>query len=370
MNAPRHGLVVAFALAFALGLALPLAAQEATPPEPAGSWLERLKVGVLADVVYAHNSNDPASRRNFIAGNATSASRADEISLDLAAVELLLAPEPVGFRLLIGAGDTVEVLHSGEPDGGRDRLGPVVYASMSWAPPAVSGLALEAGLFSSHIGFESALPRDNWNLAPSYLATYTPYYQAGVKGTYAFGENWSGELHVVNGWQTARDANEALSFGGKLAWARDGWSVALNGWAGPEQADNDSDLRTLVDLVVAAPISERWRLGFESYLGAEERAGGDAEWLAAAGYVRFDPCERFFVAARAEWFDDPDAGITGFSQTLEAATLTFAWRPAEALTLRLEGRADRSDQPVFDGETGDATEERQQLALLSAHLAF
>jgi hypothetical protein len=38
---------------------------------------------------------------------------------------------------------------------------------------------LDAGIFTSHIGFESAISKDNWTLTRSLMAENSPYYEAG-----------------------------------------------------------------------------------------------------------------------------------------------------------------------------------------------
>ncbi|GAB4125683.1 MAG: hypothetical protein OHK0045_10190 [Raineya sp.] len=43
---------------------------------------------------------------------------------------------------------------------------------------------IDAGIFSSHIGFESAISKNCWTLTRSLLADNTPYYEAGIKATY------------------------------------------------------------------------------------------------------------------------------------------------------------------------------------------
>ena len=53
------------------------------------------------------------------------------------------------------------------------------------------------------------------------------------------------------------------------------------------------------------------------------------------------------LALRAEYFHDPDGGITPFSQDLWEVTLTFEYRPHPQLILKLEGRYDHSTAAAF-----------------------
>jgi hypothetical protein len=49
-------------------------------------------------------------------------------------------------------------------------------------------LWLDAGIFGSHMGFESALSIDNPTLTKSFVAENSPYYWSGAKLTYHIGE--------------------------------------------------------------------------------------------------------------------------------------------------------------------------------------
>lgn len=54
----------------------------------------------------------------------------------------------------------------------------------------------------SHLGFESAVGIDCWNLTRSILAENSPYYETGIKLNYT---NKKQDLyiafHLLNGWQ-------------------------------------------------------------------------------------------------------------------------------------------------------------------------
>lgn len=85
---------------------------------------------------------------------------------------------------------------------------------------------IEAGLFPSHIGFESAIGYDCWNLTRSILAENSPYYEQGVRIKHqTHNQKWFLSLLLLNGWQTMRRVpgglgNDGLypSFGHQLTW--------------------------------------------------------------------------------------------------------------------------------------------------------
>jgi hypothetical protein len=366
------------ALCLFLASAARLTAQEpgpSTPAEKEESEPEKEKVfelGGFIDLYYSHNDNRPAGHTNFFPGAGVAAKRAEEFALNWAALEIRRDPDPVGFRLVAAAGNAVEVLHSGEPEGetvGRDELRHVYRASVSYA--VSDRLLIEGGIYPSHIGFESALPRDNWNYTGSWTANFSPYYQTGVKAVWSFADGWSAGLHVVNGWQVIADNNDAKSLGAHLGWSSERSSVTVNGWAGPELPDDDSHQRTLLDLVATTKVTDALSVAFEGYLGRQELPEtASASWSSLAGYARYQLNPEWAAAVRVERFDDPDGGISGLSQTIEEGTLTFEHRPHEKLLLKLEGRYDRSTEPIFNGEVEEQGEKNQLLLVLGSIVTF
>src|SRR5678809_972836 len=66
--------------------------------------------------------------------------------------------------------------------------------------PVGHGLTVEAGLFPSHLGFESFPTRDNWNYSHAWMADLAPYYQAGARVSYPFTRHLRAQLLWLNGW--------------------------------------------------------------------------------------------------------------------------------------------------------------------------
>jgi len=303
-----------------------------------------LLIHVFVDGYYAWNGNHPASHENFIAGTGTTAERANELSLNLAAVELIRDPAPVGFHLSLVAGTGADVVHAAE----REGFHHVYQASIIYKPN--DHLTLEGGIFPSHIGFEGFFSKDNWNYTRGWLGELSPYYQTGVHAGYQFSKQWYGELHVLNGWQIITDNNDAKSIGAKIAYGGNRLSASLNTLDGPELPNDDRHWRHFGDLIATWKATETLSLGGSLDRGHQELPGDTAaNWLGLGGYARYAFDGRHAVAARVERFRDPDAGISGFSQKLTEGTLTYELRPTPNLILKVEGRRDHSTANVFDG---------------------
>ena len=323
----------------------------------------------FVDAAFLWNANRPANHENFIPGTGTTGKRANELTLNLAQVQWSRAPsdkQPLGFTLSLVAGEGTEVVHAGEPKGG-DEFRHIYQASLAWR--LQNGVLLEAGIYPSHIGFEGFYSKDNWNYTRSWLGELSPYYQTGIKASYAFNERWSGQLHVLNGWQLINDNNGGKSIGAQVAYTSGALTASLNMFVGPELADDDDSMRKLADVVVLYRVTPKLQLAGSVDLGAQERPGGeDANWRGVGAYARYAIDDRHAVALRAEEFRDPDSGISGAPQRLREATLTYELRPGEHLILKLETRYDRSTAGVF-GER-DGVRDRQFLALAGAVVTF
>jgi hypothetical protein len=331
----------------------------------------------LVDVFYAVNSNRPLDGASFLPGTGTTARRASELTVNAAALEVALDPRPIGFHLTLAFGGGPDVVHAAEPamPSTSSAIWRSVYqASVSWTAPIGSGLLLEAGIYPSHIGFESFFSRDNWNYTRGWMGEFSPYYQAGVKAAYSFDAHWSAQLHFLNGWQTIGENNRAKAVGTQIAWTGDRGSAAFNTFAGPELPGDDSHWRLFGDLTAQLKATPWLALGATADLGWQDRPGGAALWHGAALYARATLSALAAIAVRAEYYDDRDGFFSGAAQVLRDGTVTLELRPAEQLILKLEARHDIAGAPVFTSRpdaSGNATfSTTQTLAVASALAAF
>ena len=162
---------------------------EASPADAAGVALHG-----WVDVFYAFNANRPPDGASFLPGTGTTARRANEFNVNAAAIDVSLDPKPVGFHLTLAFGSGLDVVHAAEP--ALPATGPEIWrsiyqASVSYTAPIGRGILFEAGIYPSHIGFESFFSKDNWTYTRGWMGEFSPYYQAGVKASYAFDAHWS-----------------------------------------------------------------------------------------------------------------------------------------------------------------------------------
>lgn len=330
----------------ALAVSLSARAQE-TP-----AHLGPVEVRGFVDLYADYNANRPADGANFIAGTTgTSAARADELSINLAQLSFTLPPAPIGFTLAVGTGTGAQVVTASEVT--APGTSPALWRMLQQAYIVykVYKLTIQAGLYPSQVGLESFPSRENWTYTRGWMGEFSPYYQAGVMAGYDFSEEWSAQLHLLNGWQMIGDVNDGKTLGTQVAWKRGAASVLLNGLLGPELPHDDRHLRGLLDLVATLPLSPG--LSFQGSADAgmqQEPQGPTRSWRAAEALLRYQLTGAVAAVVRAEVFADPHGGISGTPQTLVDGTAVLEVRPDKTLLVKIEGRYDHSTAAVFSGQ--------------------
>lgn len=354
------------------GQETPAPAPTPTPaPAPAGVQLHG-----LVDVYASWNPNRPFDHTNFEPGTGTTALKANELGLNLAALDVSLDPKPVGFHIVAVAGTGTDVVHAAELHPNNVRY--IYQASVSYNLNVGRGVLFEAGIQPSHIGYEVFFSKDNPNYTRGWMGEFSPYYSTGLKVATSFNDNWSGQLWLLNGWQNIEDNNSGKAFGTQIAYAKDALGFSVNTFFGPELPDDDSHWRSFVDVVGTWKISENVNIAASVDLGRQTRPQADAaSWQGASVWLRYllsssssPSSPSSAIAFRAEYFHDPDNGISGFAQTLWEGTLTFEYRPHPQLILKLEARYDHSTADAFKGPSEGDPRHDQKLLVLGAVATF
>jgi hypothetical protein len=161
------------------------------------------------------------------------------------------------------------------------------------------------------------------------------------------------------GWeQSLKDNNDMIDFLAQFAWKmNDKLTLTLGTVIGPEQTDNNSDYRSVFDVIVAYAATDKLSFGLNGDYGYESDAGidgDDAQWYGVAGYTSYKVHPMFTVQGRLEWYEDPD-GARGLDTTVYEATLGENIKPfpdskyVSGLVFRPEVRYDYAGDAIFDG---------------------
>lgn len=180
-------------------------------------------------------------------------------------------------------------------------------------------LWLDAGVFPSHIGFESAISKDCATLSRSILAENTPYFETGVKLTYQHNSKWTFAALVLNGWQKINWAKgkSLPSFGTQIIFQPNGkWLFNYSTFIGTDYTDSFRKMRYFHNLyAIYSPISQlTFTLGFD--IGTEQKAKNSSQynlWFSPVLIIRYKPVSKFAMAARYEFYSDKNGVIINTS---------------------------------------------------------
>jgi hypothetical protein len=284
------------------------------------------------------------------------------LSLNFVRATIAHAPDPIGFRVDVGAGDTPDAYLRSDP---ASISNPDVARAFSYFEqafvtarvPVGSDLSIDMGKFGTPVGFEDNESPSNWNYSRSLLFTLAePTYHMGARVTYPASAVIAFSIFWLNGWNTnVIDGNGMRSFAG-AATVKPADDVELVFvYAGgleraPTQLANPTlAFRNEFDGYLEYDPTDALKLAATADYGIEASAGGVSYW-GVGGYVQYGPLPWLGGALRGEYFDDPDGFTTGTAQRLDEATATLqtTTRVGEASVIgRVEFRRDQSDRAVF-----------------------
>ena len=178
--------------------------------------------------------------------------------------------------------------------------------------------------------------------------------------TYPWSDRLSTSFGVNNGWDVVDDNNSGKTIEWQVAVTpTENSFFTFSGTYGPEQANDNRDDRTLIDVVLGYNPTDRLSLMLNYDYGQEEDATiEDTEngtWHGVAGYARYQFNDRYALALRGEYFADFDGVRTGTGVgdiRLWELTLTNEFRLYEDLITRLEYRHDHATNAVFTDSSG------------------
>ncbi len=196
-------------------------------------------------------------------------------------------------------------------------------------------LWVDAGIFASHLGFESAISTQNLALSRSLVAENSPYYLSGVNLTYAPNDQWTILFNVSNGWQLMRDNNKHPAFGTQIQFSPNDVltfnSSTFIGREVPGSTRYFHDFYTIVSPSDKISFIGCFDYGFDVIL----ISGDMQDWYGWAFIGQFAFTESISVSARAEQFSDPFGRATTASSS-SAYSINLDWNPIKNVFWRVE----------------------------------
>lgn len=219
-------------------------------------------------------------------------------------------------------------------------------------------LWIDAGVLSSHIGFETAVGKDNWTLTRSLAADNSPYYEAGARLSYSStNQKWYTALLLLNGWQRIQrvEGNHIPSFGTQITF-KPNEKLLINSstFIGSDQPDSIRKMRYFHNLYSVVQLSNRTAITIGLDAGLEQKAKRNSSmnlWYTPVVIIRTKVGNDKFVALRTENYCDKNgviiAKIHEHPFNVWAHSSNFDWQLTQNLLWRIEGRLMQSKYPVF-----------------------
>jgi len=309
-----------------------------------------LAISGYVEAYYQYDFNKPAdhSRPGFIYSH----NRHNEFNLNLGFLKASYNMDRARANLAFAAGTYVNANYSAEPG----VLKNIYEANAGIRLSKQKQLWLDAGIFGSHIGFESAASKDCWTLTRSLLAENSPYYEAGAKLTYSTGNSkWLFSLLALNGWQRIQkvNGNSMMSWGSQLQYKPTA-NVLLNysTFIGTDKPDSSRQLRVFHNLYGIITLSDKLGLTVGFDIGTEEKNGGGVNtWYSPVGILRYSFSDKWAVAARGEYYCDKNGVIISTTTTngfrVAGYSLNLDYAPVVNLLARIELRQLQGRDQVF-----------------------
>jgi hypothetical protein len=198
-------------------------------------------------------------------------------------------------------------------------------------------LWIDAGIFASHIGFESAHSPDCWSLTRSILADNSPYFESGAKIGYTTNNGkWFVSVLALNGWQriTRLTGNSLMSWGSQFTFKpNDKITLNYSNFLGTDKPDSARLWRYYHNFYGIFQFNSKLGLIVGIDIGEEQTAKGSSElntWYSPVAIFRFSPNTNWAFALRGEYYDD------------EHGVIIFTGTPSGFKTLGASVNVDRS----------------------------
>ncbi len=301
---------------------------------------------------YSYDFNKPGN--NIRPGFLYNFNRHNEFNLNLGFVKAVYAKDRVRANLSVGVGTYMNANYAAEPG----TLKNVYEANAGYKLSAKKNLWFDIGVLPSHIGFESAVGKDNWTLTRSILAESTPFFQGGARLSYTSN---NGKLllagYALNGWQrvTRVDGNSLMSYGTQVYYkASDKVTLNYSTFIGTDKPDSLRTRRYFHNVYSIFQFTDKIGLTTGFDIGTEQKAKNSNNyntWYSPVGILRFTPSAKWAVALRGEYYSDK-AGVIVYTGTpngfkTSSASVNIDYMPQPNVALRIEGRTFNSKDAVF-----------------------
>ena len=326
-----------------------------------------LKLSTYVDMYYSYDFSNP---KNFEKPDFNyNYKKHNQLNVNLAFVKLCYQSSRVRSNLALMTGNYAMYNLSAEPNWAK----PLLEANIGYKISKQQNIWVDAGVMPSHIGFESAVGADCWNLTRSILAENSPYYETGIKLSYSNKkENLYLAFHLLNGWQKIAVPNwdGKPSVGMQLTY-KPSSTLTLNysNFIGHIQLDSINPIRVFHNLYAIYEASPKTAFIFGFDIGTQNNAQGKgAIWYTPVMIAKLNLNSKSKIAGRLEYYNDkqqliiPTATINGY-QTF-GASVNYDRQITSNVLWRAELKQYKSRDRIYRYEQASASQTSATMALI------
>lgn len=264
-----------------------------------------LTIGGYAEVYYTGDFNN--LKNNNRPGFVYSHNRNNEVNVNLAYIKTAYNTENVRANLALAVGTYMNANYAAE----QGVMKNVYEANAGLKISKKHNLWIDAGIFPSHLGFESAVGKDNWTLTRSLFADNSPYFETGAKISYTSESGkWFVSGLVLNGWQRIQrvDGNSTPAFGHQLIFKpNEKLTINSSSFIGNDKPDSIRQMRYFHNLYAVYQINKKFGLTAGFDIGAEQKAKGSDQytiWYTPVLIAKYNATDKLSFTARGEYYQD------------------------------------------------------------------
>ncbi|QQQ29226.1 porin [Chryseobacterium indoltheticum] len=283
-----------------------------------------LTISGYAEVYYTADFNNP--KNNNRPGFVYSHNRNNEININLVFIKTAYNTENVRANLALAAGTYMNANYAAE----QGVMKNVYEANVGLKISKKNNLWIDAGIFPSHLGFESAVGKDNWTLTRSLFADNSPYFETGAKISYTSESGkWFVSGLVLNGWQRIQrvDGNSTPAFGHQLIFKpNEKLTINSSSFIGNDKPDSIRQMRYFHNLYAVYQINKKLGITAGFDIGAEQKSKGSEQyniWYTPVLVAKYNVTDKLSFTARGEYYQDKKGVI--ISTETENGFKTFGY---------------------------------------------
>ena len=210
-------------------------------------------------------------------------------------------------------------------------------------------LWLDIGIMPSHIGFESAIGKDCWNMTRSLLADNSPYFETGGKISYTTANGkLQAAVFVLDGWQRIVPVKGSIlpAFGWQLQYVpNEKFTFNSSSFIGTDDPDVTRRMRYFHNFYAILNANNKlaFTTGFD--FGAQQQAKGSSGynwWYSPVLIGKYAFNNSLTLAARIEFYSDKNGVIIATGTPNGFGTMGYSlnvdYVPYKNILLRVEGR--------------------------------